>query len=389
MQAQTTQKKPQQQKTQQKNQIQRRRRRPNRRQRIRRRQTNVAANYNTNMRTFSDLKLRRDGTAIVSFCELWPIKNTQGAINSLIFINPSKWVGRRTQAQASLYSQFRPLRLKVDYIPTVGTATNGSVSFGAFYNSTFPTYSEDLAYSLPNSEGGFMCSAWSRYSTQIKCGTNLLQNQFGMSYVTQDDIPITLMTIAQGVNQNIQTIGYIAVSGLLHLSGPRTAPVGGNLSGNIKGVANYDPTTGLVTIDIPPENLSNVNIQQGDSFDALIQDNGLSPLVEVRSQIQRAINWGKIFGVFKKVACTVIKIAETAITVVAAIAPLFGVAAVRSTIADVQMEIIGRTTFPLDISNLSKDIDLTPVQPAAENKLLIKSDANGEQIKQETGLNFQ
>lgn len=290
----------------------------------------------TTLRLYADIKTSRNGTAHLSFCELFPIKIVQDGLSSLTLINPAKWVGTRTKDQALLYSQFRPIRLEVQYIPTVGTTTQGLISFGATYNNAYPEWDSSLFMRLPQMAGGFITSLWKSAHTFLPCSTKLFQNYFALSEVGDQDIPISIMTICNGFDPGLESPGYLCVSGVMALSSPRSSPPN-NVAGQTTGTVSV--TNGQVVIQCEPLNLS-----LGDSFQAVVNQNS----VQTTGNALGAPDWRKIFKIFTRVVCTVIEVTETVLKIAVAVAPiLLGTGRTNNinTTGIVGITIIGRTDF--------------------------------------------
>lgn len=260
----------------------------------------------------------------------------------LQFINPAKWVNTRTHDQAMLYSQFRPLTLKINYIPVCGTNTPGSLSFGAIYNSSYPTYTDDLYLRLPQFEGGFITSVWNPAQSFITCKSKLLQNQFALSHVSDQDIPITIMAIFEGIPKDVNRFGYFAITGTYALSGPRMSPEETSVSGTATN-APVSASSEQVVLDWTPT--QGQNFKAGDTFSALVtginegNTNGVS----------LGINWKHVFKVFKNIVCTVISIAEKVLKVAVAVAPILlgsiNTNNLTATGISLSFEVLGRSDF--------------------------------------------
>lgn len=336
--------KPPKQQNQKQNTPRQSRKSRNRNRRRQRRQNSFTRSLNfaptsqsSTIRLYADIRARRDGTAHLSFCELFPITISQDGLSSVTLINPAKWIGTRTKDQALLYSQFRPIRINVSYVPTVGTNTPGLISFGAVYNNAYPTYSQELFMRLPQMAGGFITSLWQTATTNIPCSTKLFQNNFALSNVGEQDIPITLVTICNNAPTELSSPGYLCVYGTLSLSGPRAAPEIPSISGESSG--SISVTNGQVTLTA-----TSLNLVVGDTFQALITSNTLTNPTNVTN----GPDWKKIFRVFSNIVCTVLEVSETILKIAVAVAPILLTGAENTEInalGTVGFTIIGRTDF--------------------------------------------
>jgi hypothetical protein len=172
-----------------------------------------------------------------------------------------------------------------------------------------------------------------------------------MQTVTDQDIPIWLIASFQSVNPEILSPGSLVVSGIFSLSGPITKPNRTPVSGQVSGLADVQTDTGIVTFTVQQtENLS--GLQEGDTAEAIIVNNGESTFVRLRDNnpALRAINWGKVFGIFKKVLLVVQKVVDGVLTIIAAVAPIVGVAAARISVP-ITLEMIGKRPYPIDPSS--------------------------------------
>lgn len=337
------------------NNNQQRRRRRNRRFRNRRGgrrsivyQSRAPVSRSVTIKSYANIKTMRDGNVHLEFSEVFPVTFSKYYPTSFfLLVNPAKWVSRRTQMQSRLYSSFRPLKLHVNYFPSVSTATPGLFSFGALYG-TGTIDAATLSTTLPQTEGGFMTSIWQRFHTVIPCKTKLSQNNYRLTDVDRENIPITLM----GACSNTQfpdtepsvPIGFIMVSGVFSLVGPRTEPADPNVSGEVMGTVSA--SNQQVSVSAPKtDNMA--DLKPGDTFSAEVlgvnQATG-NDIVEAFKDI----NWQNIFQTFRTVVCTVLEVTETIIRIAVAVAPFF-LANFPTEITNantiVKMEIIGRTDF--------------------------------------------
>lgn len=223
--------------------------------------------------TYSRLIPNRAGnTARLAFCEIFDPELTYAPDNSLTWtlaINPAKWTSTRTQTQSLLYSQFRPEYINIQYVPTCGTNTSGTISWGCLYNSA-TIDGQRLHSNLTQCEGGALTPVWQSARSRVRCSTSLFQNYFGLSNASIQDIPITLIASQDVVDSTtMEATGYFIISGVFRLSGPRTAPATTPFGGTLQGKFVYDSdkkTTSFESSDL--EHLPNVKV--GDTFEAKI-----------------------------------------------------------------------------------------------------------------------
>lgn len=256
----------------------RRRGRPGMRRRWRRFYQNVRAPISEGvvLNTYSKIIPNRDGnSARLAFAEIFtPVLGfaPDKTLTWSLAINPAKWIATRTQTQSMLYSQFRPEIIKVTYVPTCGTNTQGTMSWGFLYNSA-TIDSSTLHSSLPQCEGGAMTPVWQKSMTTCRCSTSLFQNYFGLSNATPQDIPMIFICSQKAVNQS-EPLGYFLVSGVFRLSGPRTAPATTPFGGTISGKFVYNSETKQTEFQVDKDTVGLPNLKVGDSFDAKVSGFG-------------------------------------------------------------------------------------------------------------------
>lgn len=305
--------------------------------------TRAPTNTGFTLTPYSQILSVQKGKARLQFCELFPIFQLDSLFNGLtvnIPFNPSKWRLTRTYTQCSIYSQFRPIQLRMRYVPVVPTDTRGTISLGVIYHEALPEYTPDLASTLPQYEAGFITSVWKEHDVNIPLGTRLFQNAYSLADVTKEDIPFRIIgqsgnTLDDQIKTGAQ-FGYIALYGLIDLSGPRTVQEV-NVSGNFKGIpiipnTNADDTTSVVYLDISPDTVS--GLSEGTTFEALVTG-------YVEPTQSSNVNWKKIFKTFANVVCTVINVTTTLIRIAIVVAPIIGLVS-NDSIPEVSFQVIGK-----------------------------------------------
>lgn len=126
----------------------------------------------------------------VSGCE---IVTTSQAENFFYFlpICPLLWKGTMVQRQAISYSDWRPIVLRLHYIPSVAKTAPGNVVAGTLWSSTM-TFA-DRESVLTRSNGGCMQSIASPFTTTVSLSTNLPQNLFSSDGVKMNSIPFVFL----------------------------------------------------------------------------------------------------------------------------------------------------------------------------------------------------
>lgn len=261
---------------------------------------------------------QRGNTARLDYSELFPVIIPSSGVSNLIFINPAKWINTRTYDQARLYTQFRPQFLHAMFISNVATSTPGLFSFGSYYASSHPDYTDDLFLRLPQTEGGFITSIWQTARTSIRCGTALSQNKYSLQEITSEDIPITLVCTTSNVpGQPGDVVGYVALTGAFLLTGPRTTKEDQNVSGDYSGPITIENNQCVLQVEdrfhcfAPDQELSLKTTDVNTTQQLLLTDaNGLS------------IDFKKIFKVFVTVLGKVVSVVGTVVKIALAVAPL-------------------------------------------------------------------
>lgn len=208
----------------------------------RRRQSILPGAFVNTYTSNSYLMTRRSVTNLV-VNEVFPIETSDvNGFSWVLPICPTKWINTRASVLAGTYSSHRPIRVRVTWMPAVGTTATGSVSFGTVFDGARVSYSNanDLHTLLPATPGGFLTSAWCPKSTFIPLGRNLRANTFPMYEVSDDDIPFWLLVHLD----NASIKGVIKISAEFSLHNPinniATPAAGGSV---LLTVTNADNST--------------------------------------------------------------------------------------------------------------------------------------------------
>jgi len=160
--------------------------------------------------------------------------------------NPAYWTGTRIGQVATAYSQYRPLYLRFDYFPAVGTGTNGVITSGTFWNQGVEERS--LTQALVTSNGGVSHPAYVRQRTNVRLKSNLEQNLFEMDgRLNSDTNPFIFLATTTGVNGIVP--GYY----MAHYTYELKNPIGDGNEYDVKVT-----TAGELTVDDIWENTSAV-----------------------------------------------------------------------------------------------------------------------------------
>lgn len=131
--------------------------------------------------------------------------------------NPAYWTGTRIAQLATAYSQYRPIYLRFDYFPVVGTSTNGAITSGTFWNQS--VVEESLTQALVTSNGGISHPCYTKNRSVVRLKSNLEQNLFSMDGNLKGDTnPFIFLAATTGVNGIIP--GYYMAAYTYELKNP-------------------------------------------------------------------------------------------------------------------------------------------------------------------------
>lgn len=99
--------------------------------------------------------------------------------------NPAYWTQTRVAITANSYSNYRPISLWFEYVPTVGFNTNGSITMGTIYATSLPTQNPQIV--LQASNGGVTSQVYSRTVSRISLASCLSQNNYRTAGTLNDD----------------------------------------------------------------------------------------------------------------------------------------------------------------------------------------------------------
>lgn len=109
---------------------------------------------------------------IIPTPDTFPNVNVKNQVFLCFPANPSFWKGTRIAGLASQYQQYRPLMLKVRYIPQVPVTCPGQVIFGTLFNESVPNSS--LQQTLMTSPGGGMVQCYLEGYSNVPCNKDTL-----------------------------------------------------------------------------------------------------------------------------------------------------------------------------------------------------------------------
>lgn len=227
----------------------------------------VSVGYQT--RTVARLNENAGNASLVTR-EMFQIDAHSGGLSFALPMCPTKWQNTRTAQLAGTYTDFRPLRVKIQWLPSVSTSTAGSVAVGTVWSGArLPSNSETfdaLSRTLSATNGGFITTAWRPHTSQVALRTNLRANNFPMYDVDPDDIPFWIVVATDVINPGA-ALGHLVVDVLMSLKNPVTQymspPVAASGSGKV--VTDTSQTPNVKYLEFSQSEIGS-NWVPGDDF---------------------------------------------------------------------------------------------------------------------------
>lgn len=165
------------------------------------------------------------GNATLVSREMFQVTAISGGLSYMLPLTPTKWQSTRTAQLAGTYTDFRPLRVKISWMPAIGTNTSGSVAVGTVWSGArLPTDStsfDNISRALASTNGGFITTVWKPMTSTVALGANLIANNYPMYEVSPDDVPFWIVVatdVTPGTN-----VGTLFVDIQMSLKNPITA----------------------------------------------------------------------------------------------------------------------------------------------------------------------
>ncbi|APG76306.1 hypothetical protein 3 [Jingmen tombus-like virus 2] len=226
----------------------RRRRNRNRRRRAPFTRPSPPLAESASLNTYADI-VQRGGMAILRCREVFQILAplSESPIALMLPATPTKWTRTRTGVLSSTYAAYRPLQMRLTYVPSVAATTAGSVVVGTVFAGVRleTTDFNGLIRQMPVSNGGFVTTVWHSCTSRVSLGTNLRANNFPTFSVDMDDIPFWILV---GTSSTVQP-GWLVVEAQFSLHNPLNNQGAVSFSGF--GPATFTQGTGNTTISIP------------------------------------------------------------------------------------------------------------------------------------------
>lgn len=164
----------------------------------------------------SYMRIRYNGNNVIVEGQdlIYPIPEqiSQSTSNTaaVITANPGYWTGTRVAQIASAYQNYRPLKIKFYYIPTVAVTQPGNVIMGTLWGTS--ALPDNIMQTLQTSNGGRMCQVYQPVKTTIQLGGHLQYNLYELfgdvSQATTN--PFWFVAITGGMGNSIMP-GYFYV----------------------------------------------------------------------------------------------------------------------------------------------------------------------------------
>lgn len=211
-----------------------------------------------------------------------PDELTQQLTTNVITVipaNPAYWIGTRIAALAQGYQNYRPVAMKIHYVPQCAVTQQGNIIAGTLWDQA-PTF-ESLQQSLRTSNGGLLTQCYKPATSVIRMRTNLQYNLYRMAgQFDQQSNPFIYLALAIACNNaNDQPIipGYFYVTWSFILKNP----IGQSITYMNSGLITYDkidPTPANKTVVYATTSENNtlpcgalIQLEDDDENDNLIQ----------------------------------------------------------------------------------------------------------------------
>lgn len=179
--------------------------------------------FGSSSQTYASIKVSKNRTFLKT-SELFYPKVTDGVVDFMLPMTPTKWTNTRTSTLASTFSGCLPIALDVRWLPNAPTSSSASIAFGTVFDGINFRVSqrEQAPVVLAATNGGFVSSIWLRKSSRITLGRNLNKKSYPLFQTSMDDIPLWLLLQIQNGDVN-SNYGYLQVIATWELFNPITA----------------------------------------------------------------------------------------------------------------------------------------------------------------------
>lgn len=209
----------------------------------------------------------------VLFCqEIFPLTYVDKPLIFSLPMTPSKWVGTRASILSSTYTGFRPFFVEIEYQPSLGTTTQGSIAVGTVFDgSSVNINTKELGItSLPATNGGFVTQIYGKHTTRISLGTCLRSNLFPLYNIEPDDVPFWILVSCNATVAANTILGNLVIKYRCSMKNPSIQPNRATAGINVKcTITHYEESEeeqANTKLAIPVANLVNELVQAREYY---------------------------------------------------------------------------------------------------------------------------
>lgn len=175
--------------------------------------TNVSVQKYYNIKNLGETAVRIKGCDLIYKIPDTINQLANTSVMTVIPANPAYWLGTRISTVAQGYQNYRPVSMRIHYIPQCPVTQQGNVIGGTFWEQV-PS-ADSLQQSLKTSNGGFLTQCYQPATSIIRMKSNLQYNLYRMAgEINQQSNPFIFIAIAVATkNSSNQMInpGYFFV----------------------------------------------------------------------------------------------------------------------------------------------------------------------------------
>lgn len=157
--------------------------------------SNVAVQKYYNIKNLGETAVRIRGCDLIYKIPDTINQLSNTSVMTVIPANPAYWLGTRISTVAQGYQNYRPVSMKIHYIPQCPVTQQGNVIGGTFWEQV-PS-ADSLQQSLKTSNGGFLTQCYQPATSIIRMKSNLQYNLYRMAgEINQQSNPFIFIAIA-------------------------------------------------------------------------------------------------------------------------------------------------------------------------------------------------
>lgn len=157
--------------------------------------TNVSVQKYYNIKNLGETAVRIKGCDLIYKIPDTINQLANTSVMTVIPANPAYWLGTRIATVAQGYQNYRPVAMKIHYIPQCPVTQQGNVIGGTFWEQV-PS-ADSLQQSLKTSNGGFLTQCYQPATSLIRMKSNLQYNLYRMAGdINQQSNPFIFIAIA-------------------------------------------------------------------------------------------------------------------------------------------------------------------------------------------------